>query len=399
VTADARHLQPRQAKSAAGIYQKGARYLETANPLPALIQSLQGRITTDFGLVTRPLAERTKILERVIAMVMSGAIMRAADFLDGEASKYVDSMLEGGGENDPEKAQKMILYIASRVPQLGTLMDEAYEEVKIVAVQVEEKAREKKFEPAENAVDAAGDLWELVEDGVDAVKPGVPGLSLVGVGIDLFFDPARFRRSARERQKRFFKNLAVACGEALGLAWAGFLLFTIFDALERRHLISPLPEIMREAVPTWFERQSIGGQMLLLVLLAVGATLVGLVIVLLTARAGLSPRFTSFFEPKVRDDELASTVLKSSFLPSDFPDGVPQDVLWRSCTTVYRSVYLNSRKPNSDDLKILDEILEGGDEKTVVAFLKSKVRWYRSAMKDEAKRYCSDAADIMGRIK
>jgi hypothetical protein len=332
-------------------------------------------------------------------MVLSGAFMRAADFLDGEESKYIENILEGAGENDPEKAMQAAIYIAARVPELDSLMEAAYEEVKKLAIQVEEEARERKFEHSDETAEAVGDLWELVEDGAEAAQVDVPGLSVVGIGVDLFFDPARFLRSARERQKRFFKRAAVLCGKVMGVAWSGLLLFTIFDALERNHIVSSLPNIIREAVPNWFERQSIGGQMLLLVLLVAGLIIVGFIVVQLAARAGVSPRLTPAFEPKVRDDELASTVLKSLFLPSVFPGGVPQDTLWRSCATVYRSVYINSGKPNSDDLKILDEILKGGNEKAAVAFLKSKVRSYRSAMRDEAERFCSGAADVMQGIK
>jgi hypothetical protein len=61
--------------------------LETVNPLPALSQSLQERITTDFRLAPRP----------------------PVDYLDAQESKYIDNLLdEGGGENDPERASQAV---------------------------------------------------------------------------------------------------------------------------------------------------------------------------------------------------------------------------------------------------------------------------------------------------
>jgi len=371
----------------------------TENPLPALIRSLHERIATDFGFSNRPPSERAEILERLSSMVLGGALMRAGDLLGEEESQYVEEILKEGGETDPKKVFTVANYIASRVPNLGTLIDEAYEEVKALALQVTEKAREEKFEHADETAEAAGDLLELVEDGTEAAGVEVPGLSAVGVGVDLLFDPARFRRSAEERQRRFFKNAAVLCGKALAAVWSGLLLFTIYEALHRHNLIAALPKLIREAVPDWYERQSIGGQMSLLVASAAGLILVAVIVVYLAARAGSSPRLTSAFELKVNDDELASTAMRPLLLPSVYPSGVPKDILWRACKGVYKSVYLNSGKANSDDLKLLEEILNGGNEKAVVAFLKSKVRGYRSAMQREVKDYCTNAAEVMGQIK
>jgi hypothetical protein len=288
-------------------------------------------------------------------------------------------------------------YVVSRVPNFGHLLDEAYDEVRALAVKVSEEDREKKYEHADQSAEAVGDLWEVVEGGSEVAGVEVPGLSIVGIGVDLLLDPARFHRSARERQRRFFKHSAMLVGKILGTAWGSLLLFTIYDALEHRHIIGPLPAFIRETVPTWFEAQSLGGQMTSLVGLAIVGVLVALIVIRVFVWAGSSRRLTPAFELKVRDDELASNALKP-LLPSIFPSGVPQETLWQAAKTVYKSVYLNSGKPNSDDMKMLEEILAGGNEKAAAAFLKSKISHYRSAMQSEAETFCRDADDVMSAI-
>jgi hypothetical protein len=371
--------------------------LATVDPLPARIQSLNERIVADFGLATRKPDEKAEMLTRISGMALSGALMRAVELLNEEEDQHVDQIMEEAGKEDLEKAQRAALYIASKVPEFGDLLDVAYEEVKTLAIQVNEEAREKKFEGADQSAEAVGDLLEVVEDAVEDAGMNVPGLSVVGMGVDLFFDPARFQRSAYERQQRFFKHASMLFGKAVGVAWSGLLVFTIVDALVRYKFIASMPEIVSAAIPNWYERQSMGGQMLLLVALAVGGSVLVFAVIKLFVQAGSSQRLTSAFEAKVGDDELASTVLKPLLLPI-FPTGVPPESLVASWKIVYGNVYLHSSKPNRDDYNILEEILKGGNEKAAVAFLKSKVRGYRAAMRYEAEGYCKDAVQIMAQI-
>lgn len=368
------------------------------SPLPGWVQSLYDHITEDFGLSVRPPAERDEMLLRLSSMVLSGALIRAETLLDEDERQYLDQILVDAEENGPKTMLRVAEYIASKGSDWGGLIENVYQEVRALAQQVADKAEEKKFEHADQSAEAVGDLLELTEDVVDFAKIDVPGISTVSIGVGLLFDPARFLRSPRERQERFFKQAMMIFAQTAGYAWFGLLLFTIACALARYHVFASFPKLVTEAVPDWYEQQSIGGQMLLLIALGAGLILVGFIVMQLFGRVILSRRLTPAFDLKVDDDELASTTVRPLLL-SVFPAGVPKDTLWGFSKVIYRSVYINSGKPNSDDLKMLDEILKGGNEKAAVAFLKSKVRRYRAAMQLEAAQHCRDAGDIMRQIK
>lgn len=138
--------------------------------------------------------------------------------------------------------------------------------------------------------------------------------------------------------------------------------------------------------------------MSLLGMLSGGGIVISLVIILLFARLAKSSRLTSAFEVKVSDDELASKVIRSLF-SSTYPLDMTEENIWGSSKVVYKSVYLDSHRPNRDDLKMLEAILDDRNERAAVAFLKSKTRGYKGVMHEKADDYCRDAASIMAKIK
>jgi hypothetical protein len=362
------------------------------------MHSLQRRIKEDFGLATHPPAERAEMLERLTSMVMKGALLDAMDFLSEDESVHLEKLAEGDGSSSLENQQYVTSFIISKAPDFGSLMDKAYEEVKRLSVEIAEKEKEKKFEKAEQYNEAVGDLTELVEGGVEDAGVEVPGLSALSAGLDLLYDPAKFRRSPRERQERLFKHLSVLICKALGLAWFGLVTFTVLETLEHRHVIGSVPKIYKEAVPNWYERQTIGGQMSSLGILAVGGVILAFVIMWVLSRIARSPRVTKAFELKVGDEELATNVVRSLF-NSTYPLDMTEENIWGSAKLVYQSVYLESRNANQEDYKMLKEILDNGNERAAVEFLKSKTRGYKYVMREKAEEYCKDAANIMGQIK
>ena len=369
----------------------------TANQFSAWMRSLHEHIEEDFGLAARQPAERAELLERLSGMVMTDAITRAVDLLSDEDGTYLENMLDGDGANNPEKQQYAAAFIISKVPNFGRIMEEAYEEVRTVCLEVVEKDREKKFEEADQTNEAVGDLAEAVEGGIEDAGVEVPGLSALSLGIDLLYDPARFRRSPGERQERFFKHVAVLTGKALSLGWLGLAFFTGLNALEHFHVIRSLPKAFTELVPNWYERRTIGGQMSLLGILAVAGTILLVLTIFLLGRLAKSPRLARAFEMKVSDDDLASKVIRS-ILTSTYPSIVTERNMREFSKIVYRSVLLESSKANSDNIKMLGAILDDGNERAAVAFLKSKTRGYKGVMQEKAEEFCKNTAQIMGGI-
>lgn len=100
---------------------------------------------------------------------------------------------------------------------------------------------------------------------------------------------------------------------------------------------------------------------------------------------------------RVSDDELVSHYIVPG-LQGIFPNGFPADRLHSSTKIVYRSIYLASPGANREDSKVLESLLKAGNERSTVAFLKSKVRDYDGVMRREADAYCAEVKTMMDLI-
>jgi hypothetical protein len=249
------------------------------------------------------------------------------------------------------------------------------------------------FRSADDVAEAFGQVVETVVTGVEDSGADVPGLSAATTGIDLLYDPDRFQRSPRQRQQRLVKQIAVLIANVVGLAWCGLLAFTIADTLRTIGLITAVPRFLREVVPHWYGGHLWTAQLLLLVALAaVGAGFVFICSRLLVS-VGLSSHLTPAFEMRVADDEFVSRRIIPELL------GLSEETHKSAIDAVYTSIYLASAKANREDLAMLESLLNRGDERNVVAFLKSKVRQYPAVMHREADKFCEKSRKLMAALR
>jgi hypothetical protein len=253
------------------------------------------------------------------------------------------------------------------------------------------------FKSADDAAEALGQLTEEVKSGVESAGIDTSALSVAAAGIDLLCDPARFQRSPRERQERLMKKVAILTGKAAVLAWAALLIFTIVEILHTLGIVGSVPELFRKPIPHWYENHSWKVQLLVLAGLIPAGAAVILALWRLLLAVGHSSRLTPAFEMKVSDDELVSRYVVPG-LQSIFPDGFPAARLDSSTKMIYSSIYLASPGANREDFKVLESLLKSDNERTVVAFLKSKVRNYDAVMRREADDFCAKAKGLMDLI-
>lgn len=279
-------------------------------------------------------------------------------------------------------------------PSLPKLLRAEYSALKSYILERVENPFKDADDLAEGLSELAGTVDEVIGDaGVNA-----PALSVAAAGFDLLFDPARFQRTPAQRQQRLARQVAVLSGQAAGLYWVNLLLFSIADALRAAGWIEAVPRYLSLLPPQWYEARPPGAQFFALaIMLLVGVVLYyGLVRALVAI--GTEPSLRGAFEMKVDEDELASGHIRSG-LAGVFPGGLPDDSLRKMAGIVYVSIYHHSRRPNRDDLSMLESLLKQGNERAAVAFLKSKVSNYRSAMQLEARAFCDHTSTIMGQIR
>src|ERR1700680_1007640 len=91
--------------------------------------ALAARIVKDFGLAGRPPAERAELLDRIVSMVIRGAMVRAIDLLSEPDAAHFDEILGELPAADPARTAKAIAFVAARVPVYPRLLDQEYEEI------------------------------------------------------------------------------------------------------------------------------------------------------------------------------------------------------------------------------------------------------------------------------
>jgi len=395
----------------------------TPTPLvEQLIKALHERIVSDFYLASRPPEELKHLVDQIALIVVNNALTRVVADLTDDDAKDMEDILDDPTRTPLQGSLDLLRFVAAKTPAFSKVLADEYASFRDFVFEEFEKAYSRPFESADDAAEALGQLIEefekahsrpfksaddagealgqLIEEvnsGVESAGIDTPALSVAAAGFDLLFDPARFQRSPRERQERLVKQVAILIGKAAGVAWVGLLIFTIVETLHTFGIIGAMPDFLRKPIPHWYENYSWKVQLLILAgLIPAGAAAI-LAFWRLLRAVGLTSRLTSAFEMKVSDDELVSRYIMPG-LQGIFPDGFPADTLDSSTKTVYSSIYLASPGANREDFKVLESLLKADNEKSTVAFLKSKVRGYDGVMRREADAFCAKAKGIMGRI-
>ena len=387
-----------------------------------LIKSLHESIVSDFHLASRPPEELRHRVEQIALITVNNALAHVVADLTDDDDKDMEDILDDPAKTPPQKSLDLIRFVVTKCPAFSEVLAAEFASFKDFVFKEFEKAHSRPFKSADDAAEALGRLIEefekahsnpfksaddeseavgqLIEEatsGVENAGIDTPALSVAAAGFDLLFDPARFQRSPRERQERLVKQVAILIGKAALLAWVGLLIFTIVETLHTLGIIGPMPELFRKPIPQWYENHSWKVQFLILVGLIPAGAAVILASWRLLRAVGLSPRLTSAFEMRVSDDELVSHYIVPG-LQGIFPNGFPADRLHSSTKIVYRSIYLASPGANREDSKVLESLLKAGNERSTVAFLKSKVRDYDGVMRREADAYCAEVKTMMDLI-
>lgn len=355
-------------------------------------------------------------------IAVNNALTRVLADLTDDDAKDLEDILDDPARTPLQGSLELLRFVAAKTPAFSEVLAAEYASFRDFVFKEFEKAYSRPFESADDAAEALGQLIEefekahshpfksaddtgealgqLIEEvnsGVESAGIDAPALSVAAAGFDLLFDPARFQRSPRERQERLVKQVAILIGKVGSFAWLGLLIFTIVETLHTFGIIGDMPDFVRKPIPHWYENHSWKVQFLILAGLIPAGAAVILAFWRLLLAVGLSSRLTSAFEMKVSDDELVSRYIVPG-LQGIFPDGFPADTLDSSTKTVYSSIYLASPQANREDFKVLESLLKGDNERSTVAFLKSKVRNYDGVMRREADAFCAKSKRIMGRI-
>jgi hypothetical protein len=361
-------------------------------------------------------------VDQIALIAVNNALARVVANLTDDDAKDMEDILDDPAKTPQQKSLDLFGFVAAKAPAFSEILAAEFASFRDFVFKEFEKTHSRPFKSADDAAEALGRLIEefekahshpfksaddasealgqLVEEGTSAVESAgvdTPALSVAAAGFDLLFDPARFQRSPRERQERLVKQVAILIGKAAALAWVGLLIFTIVETLHKLGIIGAMPDLLRKPIPQWYENHSWKVQLLILVGLIPAGAAVILASWRLLVAIGLSSRLTPAFEMKVGDDELVSRYILPG-LQGIFPDGFPADRLASSTNIVYRSIYLASPGANREDFKVLESLLKAGNERSTVAFLKSKVRDYDGVMRREADDFCAEAKTMMDRI-
>jgi hypothetical protein len=373
--------------------------MDSQQRLAQALNRVHQRINEDFSLAREPEGRRAQVIERLTRAIMKGTLIRLGEQLSPDVERTLEAIGSDPSRSDTQKSRDIVLIIVGACGNFERVLFEEYEKFKGLAREQISEERERSFESAENYSEAVSELIDFAGEALDNIGVNSSALSLVSASVELFYDPARFRRTPYKRQKRFIKQLVSLVGATLGSAWAGLLVFTTASALERWSLLGPLPEYVKDLVPSWYARQSIGQQVADLGIAAAALAVFLSLFIVLLVRFGSSKRLTPLFEASmnVNDDELVSKALRSS-LRRSFPQGLPEESLRAACGVVYKAIYYRTGKANQEDLKTIEEFLEADKELALVAFLKSKVKSYRDVMQREVAAFSDDANTIMSGI-
>lgn len=393
-----------------------------ASMVEQLIEVLHEWIVSDFCLASLPPDERTHLMDQIASVAVNSALTRVLKDLTDDDAKELEDILDDAARTPVQRSLDLLRFVAAKNPAFSEVLAAEYASFRDFVFKEFEKGHSRPFKSADDAAEALGQLIEefekahsrpfksadeatealgqVIEEAnrtVESAGIDTPALSVAAAGVDLLFDPARFQRSPRERQERLVKQLLILIVKAALLAWLGLLIFTIVETLHTLGTIESVPELLRKPIPRWYENYSWKVQLLILAGLIPAGAVVILAFSWLLRAVGLSSRLTSAFEMKVSDDELVSRYIVPG-LQRIYPCGFPSATLDDSTKTVYSSIYFASPGANREDFKVLESLLKSKNERSAVAFLKSKVRNYDAVMRREADDFCTKAKGIMDRI-
>jgi hypothetical protein len=334
------------------------------------------------------------MVERILNTALMGTVVRLRERSSRETKAQIDAILADSGRAKDDRFFAAAVLIAGEHPDFEKYLRKEYEHVLDHLLKKGRDKREKDFESSEVAAETVGEAVQTAEDVSTLLGSEGPWLSTIGAANDLLFDPARFKRTPLERQKRLSKQLMGLGTKLVCGLWLGLASYTVADFLERQHVMGPLPARIKGLVPTWYSAGGLDHQAISLGLTAVVALVAMFVLGFVAAWLGSAGFLTPLFAVRVSDDELASNVLRNSLLPL-FPEGVPADTLKSSCDTVYRTICMEHGRQNRDDLRILDELLRSGTERDAAAFVRSKVKSYKDVMQAEAADFSDKAAALL----
>jgi hypothetical protein len=349
--------------------------MNTLTRIERAMANLRGRIIVDFKLNRFQAESQNNIIQQIATTVATCAFTKAMEYMDSSGEDEVNAVFNKTAGTDAERNAAVTLLIVSKTRNFEKILLKEYTRFKKFIFKKMGDDKNNRIKEADST-EAVSDLLSFIEDNVDSAGADTTPMSVIGAGVDLLFDPMKYQRSIAERQMRFFMHAGTLLGKVIGGVWSGFLIYTICDALEQQGIISIIPPIIKEVMPQWYVGRNIGGQVLLLCVLAIAVGAAIVVISFAWAWAARAKSLTRLFVIQIPESELISTILKESLLPI-FPAGVPAEALKSSCDIVYQNIYLAGGRNYRQDFEALENILRSSDERAAVAFLKSKVKQYK----------------------
>jgi len=374
-------------------------------------------IIKDLGLDSLSEKEQEEALLSIGRMTFMSVLIKAMEELSERDKDELEKILT----KKPNDEKTILNFLQLRLPNLNEIVNEEVNKLKKVLTRPKEshiKIEELLEDP----------LLKDIQDVVSTITR-MPSITFdfASLLISLAYDPYRKHRTPLERRARLFKEFAVWFGGLISALWIAMIIFLVAIWLQRKGIISVIPDFITTLVPHWFEKFGLTTKLLLILIIPFSALVFLLVCWWIILKRGLSIEsiedyfyqkgrsamavFNSVFRKVSNTEKITYMVLIDKNFPnflevvglSSSSDKMKRDWILKISKTVYEGMLVDHAKNKyryKECFEKLKELLDrlDNDEEAVIRFLKPKIQNYKKVVAEETSKFIRESIDFMQHV-